>query len=695
MLLTALVALAAFPQSIDYECKATRLSVVLKDLSKTLHTELTATPELGERFEVISVHGVSPEGFRAQLAKTNCAKWVAHPAGDRLTPDVDAEKAERAKLLSSRIEELRQAQAKIAADVAKMGAFGNAEAVALLGRMTQVDQSYDAEASGGPGGMDAEKACDNAPGQRAAKRIALLLSPDEIATLHGRVAFSDRPTSLQRPLSPKVREVISQLATEQAAWTKVYTGDPKFDARQSWMSVDPRGNKEPVVAETTRCFLKFKADDNQPYIEVYFVDPKDRVLSFGFVRLDGPPPKTTNAAAASDPTTMTMPEEAKAFVQGLGQRTFVTPVEVGPEWRRVFLHPDKFEPLSYAPSDALLAAIHARKENLVAWIGDEAVDLGRFGWTAKDQPANVARFWGLLRYCGLRTETSGTWRLVLPEDHGAPIDRGALATLLATLDTTGGLRLAGAANFAAAVGGESEPGIAYAYEEAILPGSHALNRALWSDLRFYGSLTEAQRQLLADQKLLALKDVSGEARQILVDRLLNGGYANLRRIDANGRQIYGSGFNIQNEPTEILGSGFDPTAVFGIHTNRHRGVAAFANDRYSQKLRPTPMGIRSLAMQILRPSIPQLNQYDQLNGGEAKSYIPGFISDLSFEFMLQPNLRYTMQLSDNEFDLRQKRLALADLPEDYTGELQKTTEEVRKQYGEGGGGLASIASGAP
>ncbi|HWA83845.1 MAG TPA: hypothetical protein VG820_10445, partial [Fimbriimonadaceae bacterium] len=404
MLTMALAAILLRPQAIDYECKARRLSAVLKELSKPMGEELTATPSLGERFVVVSVHGVKPEELRAQLAKTLCAKWATYSGGAKLSPDSDAEKQEEAKLLASRLDRLRKAHEALSAAVAKMGHFGHVEAEALLGRMTQVDQAYEAEDRGGMATGQDEAACENAPGQRAATRMVLLLDPAQIAMLRGRVAFSDRPTSLQLPLPAQAKGIIAQLAAEQKAWCAVYSGDPKFDARHSWLSVDPRANRKPIDASTTRCFLKFQAADGEPNIEVFFVDPEDSILTCGFVRFDVPRAAPSKPTAEDETATVAMPDEDKAYVQILREHKFTPALVPSPEWRNVFLHPEKFEPLSYACSDALIGAAKARQENLVAWVGDDAFQVGGYAWTQNDKPMPASRFWRYVGYGGLQTE---------------------------------------------------------------------------------------------------------------------------------------------------------------------------------------------------------------------------------------------------------------------------------------------------
>lgn len=670
--------------AVTFETRAVRVKDALSAISAKMHTVLAASPELSNLFLVVSVHDVDGDVLKAKLAEALDAKWQPYAGGDRLVVDHALLEARARAAVAERTKSIAAALSQIQERLDKLGPFDRAQAVGLLGMMEKVDQAYD---EGNVATREDPVAVFRyrAPAQRAAMRVITSFDPYELASLPpGITAYSDRPTRLERKLSPAIADAIQQLQKEQAAWCDVYRGDAKFEARRQSWTADPRHYKDPLDPKAVRCFCKVTVQGGgMPYINVYFVNAAGDVLMFGETTLPGQAAQTASPAPVEADQDFLVPEDVTDEADFFGLHNFGESKPFDAAFRAVITHPEDHEPLSLAPSSVLLAAANQSKTNLIACVPDDAFQVPRAAFD-KGKPGKISRIWGRMRsFCGLAK--SEGWLVFYPRTIQEPTDRPALGRFLRAVDETGGMRLATLSEFAAQLSDNRFPDLVYLEANALVPNVTQLADWNLDSARFYGLLTPANRADLYAGKALGFRDVPQAARDALYATLIGSSYSELRRIDQNGQPIYRKGLTIENEPAEALAEGFDPAGQFNMVVRNHLGVLASAESPYGRMSNLRTMSLNSLAIQMLIPEMPQLKSYDQLQGRPMQGVIPGKDTDLDLSFMLRPNLQYQMHLSDHDYDLRSKFITLDSLPENFKRELAADTERARKTYKNDGG----------
>jgi hypothetical protein len=681
-----MLACLAFVASVTYQCRAVPVKEVLADLSKSQNVHLLSAADIAPLRMVIDVHDVSLDDLKAKVAKACTSKWVPYQGGYQLVLDQELLKTRARAAAEGLAKKIAAEQVLIKAELSKEGAFTKAKASALLGSMERVDEAYDHPGSEQSSPSDAFHY--KTPGSRGSFAIIAQLDPYELASLpSGTSVYSDRPTRLQRQLGPRTGAILRQLAADQKTWLTAFSGDPKFDSGTAHWVEDPRNFKEDLDGSKLRCILKVEKSDarSMPRFTCWFVNADSDLVGFGETSLDNHRPR------AQTPT----PEKPE-----LNQPDLIVPEDVAEQdrlfdfssrkkrgaldarWHEILTHPDRIEPLSLATSSLLLSAAAQAKLNLVACLTDDAEILASYATDYPKKPIKLARFWRRVVNVRMGSESGDGWEVLWQIEPTAPVNRAALALLMQSIDAQGCLRLADYSAFAAAAGGTQMPNLLYYYMEALQQGmSNIAWRTPWLEAKFYGSLTQAEKKTLSDNQPLTLRTMSDAAKSLLQEVILTTNSSNLQLLDANGRPQYSKGLGLKTEPTEILAGGFEEGAMGGMTSYRLKGVLVSTEPPgWDGTGLVQPMSMNSLAIQTLIPSMPNLKNYDQLQGGALQSMVPGYETMYHFEFRLRRDLQFRMSLMDEEFNFRQKGVALEDLPQDYKDDLGKAIEQAKKDH---------------
>lgn len=683
-MLATIVSCVAFAQAANVTEKigACSLKEALARISKDTGTHLEAAPEMGTLEFLIDVKDVALKDLTDRIAKVSCGRWLDMGGGGwKLTFDSEAARQRQLADLAARTKRIVAAQKKIAARLEKAPVFGPVQAETLVGKLHLTDEAMDDQSNHD---FNPSTAFEDAPAQRAMYRAVLALDPQELAGLGDQqTVFSDRPTSLQRKLPDAARSVIAQLVKEQGVWCSVFKGDPQFDKRPTKYTADPRNYTAPLDANDLRIIVKIAPTNGSfqlPFITVWFVDHKLTVVAFGETTLDdSTPPQKKPAAAASPEPPLTLSAASEEFLGPFSEKPGASGIPA--KWKEVVLNPDKHDPRSYGLTEILNEAAEAKGENLVACLSDDSFRLPIYAHERDGKLCTASRLWRYGDYCSLGSQKEGNWRTVWDTSaHRA--NYATLSTLLHAMDAKGQMRLDDIAVYAASEDTGDLPGIARTYMEAVLPAS--TNRLYWEwpNLRFFGLLTPAQREIGHKGGTFAVREVPADAKAMLLHHLVTNSNVRLTVRLPNGRPDYGMSINLHDEPTELLAGGISGDGTISAGSSNERSVLVMMKDETYTGSRDA-MNLEELAMQLLIPSMPQLKVYDRWQGSEAQGYVPGWMDNLTLTIQLTPTVSYELTLSDLAIDLRAKGTPLTSLPQDFLDEFAKHTAEVKRQRVQG------------
>lgn len=683
-MLATIVSCVAIAQAANVTEKigACSLKEALARLSKDTRTPLEATPEMGALEVLIDVKDVAVKDLTERIAKVTCGQWKDMGGGGwKLTFDSEAARQRHLADIAARTKRIVAAQNKIAAHLEKSPVFGPVQAQTLVGKLHLTDEAMDDNSNHS---FNPSTAFEDAPAQRAMYRAVLALDPQELASLGDQqTVFSDRPTPLQRKLPDAARNVIGQLVKEQGVWCSVFKGDPQFDKRPTKYTADPRNYTAPLDANDLRIIVKVAPTNGSfqlPFITVWFVDHKLNVVAFGETTLDDSAPAQKKTAAAANPEPpLTLSAASEDFLRPFSEK--VPPPGIAPQWKDVVLNPDKHDPRSYAVTEILEEAAETKGENLVACLSDDSFSLPIYAHERNGKMCTATVLWRYGSFCKLGSQKDGNWRMVW-DTSGHQANYTTLSTLLHAMDAKGQIRLDDLAAYAASEDTSGLPDIAHTYMEAVLPSS--TNRLYWEwpNVRIFGMLTPAQRELCHKGGKFAVRDVPADAKAVLLHHIITNSNVRLSVTQPNGRPDYGQGLNLHDEPTELLAGGVGGDGMISAWSSNERSVLVMMkNETYTGSR--DAMNLLELAIQLLIPSTPQLKDQDRWQGGEAQGYVPGWMDNLTLTIQLTPTVSYEMSLSDLAIDLRAKGTPLTSLPQEFLDEFAKHTADLKRQRVQG------------
>lgn len=706
---------------ISFEHRAAPVGRVLANLSEKTKLKLEALPTVAGDVVLVSVKDVPLTELLQKIATVTACEWRQDGETYRLVPSAGIRNREAQDEFSARVTALRASIAQRLkpptppAPERKSGADTE-----------PTEPDYE--------GMAAEAIQGGMFGDAPLLKLVQNVDLRAIASLrpNDRVVFSTQPTRMQRPLPANAGTLINTMVAQHNASLKKL-GTPDID------------DEMPQGVEIPQFVKDMMSQRTKPVGEVskgLIVASRMGMGGFGGVNLelllydrDGKIAYKTNTMLSE---TSRAVERAVEAVQGKKKpvTTKQTPIELSPETKLVreslgksmgmggmsgiklspavkalVYHPDIYDPLSFLPSDSLLAVAKKQGRPIVANLPDEMdmVDL-------LDMPGGnsltVEQVEEDLRAAEqVRTIEDTKFLLIKPAKPAAAredrLDRVALTALMQVVDTKGIPTLDDVAAYAAKAPNPMEGGIGQSYVMMLAPGAFSASMSgftNWNAIRFYGLLSPEARRGLAGGGRLAFSALS-PAQSAHLQKMAYGTQANLQVEDPNQKpetetmssmmRMMGMGVDrdFRTEPTEVMPNGLPSDGFVSADV-----LADFFVSPVLEGDEPTMgplavLGADELAMfKMFREDknysmmMGMMPSIDRVKLGERSVW--------TMMFHVAPKTAMKAVLNDNRMAKGGKTVALNDLPAAHQKRIALKLEEIKKSpLGSIGGMLGGMGGG--
>jgi hypothetical protein len=365
-------------------------------------------------------------------------------------------------------------------------------------------------------------------------------------------------------------------------------------------------------------------------------------------------------------------------------------VEVEPDVKAILIQPDKFEPLSLLPSDAIIGAAKAKGKNLVCSASD-SLFMG-FGISSPGEmkPSQVL---AVLPMLGNRAENQDGWITISPKipsfARRTRTNRVALGQFYRQCDKDGRVSLDNHATFAYRSGLEDEN---YMHMIVLmLTGilkTGAEYGSEWSGSRFFGSLTPAQRQAVRREQPILLRSFSPEQVEILRHHLFDRAYASFQVTyssedfgpeDGDGPYFGG----LDNEATEILPNGLTGNEAFLITDMSVPTYFSIPDQEGVNGMRygETALTSQGIAHEIFQSERPEMFPWRNQQGYPQRTFSKFRIgTQRTVTIKAEITRRASINLRLQEKLVSGTAVPLDKLPEQHRKLIQDELAKLREQY---------------
>lgn len=356
LLAIALLSLTGFDSStVSLTVRAARLPLALETVGRATGHTLTVSPALQDEVLIVDVSAAPKTQLLKKVAELYDAQWEARKDGSlMLIPDADVRRNRR-RLRASEAEDylgksllalrnqLNRQPERPTREQLQTWASRKSQWTAAFAKSNSVTDRIST-----PRWNPKET-----PGWRAHARMLLSLSPRFFLRLAAdrRVVFAETPTSIQRPFSSSMREIVARYQSEMAIFA------PQVDYGTITFTVTRD-------SEAATFHSQFKA-----------VDRLDGGADLQIERLFGNVPNPELPSELLRAPKGTLSEASSDLFDLLANATSAssTQIRVARDWTSTLKQPVANEPLQYLTSDALITLARAMKRNLVARPGEDMV----------------------------------------------------------------------------------------------------------------------------------------------------------------------------------------------------------------------------------------------------------------------------------------------------------------------------------
>lgn len=706
---------------ISYATKAATVGKIVNEVAKKLDVKLEVLPQIKNEVLIVSVDNVTGKQLLDKIAAAAVGVWVRDGETMRLQrnfaqvqrEDREALQASAAKVKKQIRDLYDQVNGK-----AKKPANEEEEAMMQMGMF-------------GGSGSDV----------KAISSLLMAVDPMLIASLRGdeRLVFASPNTRMQRPLTGNVANIISLWVADHNKTAKErenrkLEGDTEiegFDMKELEEFLKLFGIGEPktvderpakVIMVITKGalgmsmpFMPFGGDSATVELKLY--SSKGQVILRGQHQLGFDMSEMMGLAEAMNPEKKEPPKQEENDTKieyskaTQSMRTIFSdamqggPPKLDEELEKMLLRPDEHDPLSFAPSEALLAVAKAKKLNIVASLPDDQISIFGMMLGGETEAATVnAHLRALKEDKSLWVTAEGNWLTITPKNPTAArltrTNRAALASLLGAIQRNGAATLDDLAAYAQVAESPSVTPAAQLYLMLFAPGAIQQGFAGmtdWDALRFYGTLNMSQKQTIAAGSRLPYSNLTPPQRD-LVAKMAFGTSTRLE-IGSEKKPEFG-GFmalimqfmpgqdkDYRQEPTEVMPNGLPNEGYIGgsiadqfIGTATGLGPGMGMMDRM-------PLGVDELAMLEWMRSDPNLSEFTGAMPPIQKLK-PGKRTQYRFSFFVAQDVLFSRTLNDDRLDKNAEPIALANLPQEVQDAIKKRVEEYKKSplpfFGMGG-----------
>lgn len=563
----------------------------------------------------------------------------------------------------------------------------------------------------------------------ASKAITLLLAGIDVSRLATlgrgeRVVYSTAPTRMQLPLGRNTAAILAEYVASHNA----EASERKESMNQEAMTDEQRqalefaekmmGARQQVVRDTPAKALLVASRQSMfdtLSIELRLFNAQGKVILSGsdslmteaglFAQMEALVPGAPGAEPQEKPDpdprkielSKTTQELAGLFGQmGMGGGTFS--MKMSPELRGLLLRPDLHDPLSFVPSETLIAIAEAKGLQLVAGLPESLGEFTRL-FSANATTTVGRALDGFLKGDETQGGVEDGWLVLRParpaENRKVRVPRVALRKLIEAGETKGVPSLDDLASYALVAEPPMETPGAMLHLMLFAPntvGSGMMGPLDWNMLRFYATLTPGQRDGLAQGAALPIPNLSIEQRN-LVAAMAFGSDARLRvgpkKPDTGGLMDLITSFmpgqtqDFREEPTEVMPTGLPAAGRVTLQVS-NAPIVVLADV-------PDAPGGGMMESALLRGAlgVDELALFDMFrqdpNFGAVASMMPqlgkvrlGQRKGLDFTFALGPNVFMDRRLQDDAHDPKAQPIALDNLPQSFKDQIAKRVEEFKK-----------------
>ena len=636
-------------------------------------------------------------------------------------------------------------------------------------QMTQMMQGGSSNAGGGRNMMQTMMSQANMmPGNRAIARLVNSIDPKVLASMApgSRLVFSSRPTRMQRALSGNPMAVAQSFVQEQKAFNNAMQtltggnsnegvaigggrggmmmvrgmggmmGDPNLLASTPFKVIlvaqrfgssdslslqlniyNDQGQSmglgfsglSPAFLEPTQSDLKPQESEQPIELSALSKEFKKMMQQGGISAANGAIVSFTTAAGGGGPM------RGASFSFAAGGDPNQPALQITPEWRERILNPEKNDPLGWIPNDIFTGIAQGLQKNMVVQVPDSLVLLTAQG-LGETGPKPTEALLMMKQGWSMTIKDENGWIVSRPDRPSTAaasrINRNGLGTMLRTLQSRGRLSLDDMANFVI-----SQPitnlstGFTLSYARLINQGvaDQQLGRFLCGDdlmLRFYGTLNQAQRNVLANGQRLPIQGLSQDQRNLL-SRMVFDGFEGPQVSDPNssrnrtrgpggggdrGGPMGGFFGSLSSERTEALPNGLPGDGFLSLRIDRSPAVLASTATGTSQQM----LTADRLAWTRTMASRPEMQAFAPQTNFTNFQLVTEV--DYNFTFALTPNVSLNRSLEDAIIDPNSKKVAYDDLPADFRSRVEREAREQRERMEQGmrrGGGGGRGPGGQP
>lgn len=726
-------------KKISVDIPASRASAAFAVLSKAAGVTLEPAGNLRDEVFVVSAHDQTVDDIMKRIAQAESGKWVLQGGGYLLTREssttVEQERAE----IRARAEAISKAIAKLSASVGNQAPFSKTDAQKLTDEAKRLtDKIADGSFNGQ---INLASATQKTPASRAIAKLLAGLDPAKLAAIgpNQRVVFSTNPTMMQKSFGNGGYRAFTDFVNEQILYTQTYNANqPPQDGNSRMVIVNgfgtpTMGNGDPKLGLGVGLLIVQRRSDLTLSIDLIAADTNYENLASGSYALQLPRPDVAKIEAGSEEA-LKISEESKemakaigtgagsagapgkpmmvrAFSSGGGGDFTVSTADTGSDsnikisagLRAKVLNPEKYEPLSFVPGEAMLALGRQSNKNIVALLPDYCFGSLTRQFANEVTPSQLLA--SLAPTHSLVAQQDESWIVVSPgmpySGRARTISRSALGNLLRTLDKTGTLRLDDVCNFAGAT--NKVPGLNdfdTLYPRLI--NDSATNRQImplamgsFSLYKFYGSLSSGQRQAVGSGQQIPFSSFSSQQLDLIADMLYNSPQGpNIQQDQPQGANqsvtttlsvfsaspgaqgmpmFFGGGNSAKTERTIVVPNGVNNDG-FIVGTAKSQPITQAFN---SQSGSSSFLDASNLAFskggagqnQLAGYTPPQYDKYrmaQQMN--------------ISFRFMFSPRVSMSRSLSDVTFDSSVQPGPYESLPADFRQQVDQLAQQMQRAF---------------
>ncbi len=412
---TLAISSVAFADELDtkvtFKSVAQPLKSVIATVSKDSGVQLTVPGFLGSEPVIVKVDNVTLREFMANVAECLGGEWQRSGTSYQLAYTSRHETAEWARTQLAMLPKIIAEQVRIAKELGVMGPYNREQARIQAERESQnqnrIGELHNANELAAPASILQV----TTPGLYCLQKIVASLDPKVLVQLPSdtRTVFSTNPTAMQRSLPGPASLALNEYARLHAIYLAERAALPQPKRAENEIVMFGQSANKPMNSPLGKALLiVFRNGSNSISFSLMIADQKGNIVSQSNLFMNLRETSSSSVPSTGTETPIAFSDSAKQhstliqyapansnsdiFVLSLGgsRRTrqsvgvaialdgtapsaapTAKPV-VTPEWRAKLLSPDKFDPLSFAVSEALLGAADEQKSNLIAIVPDYA-----------------------------------------------------------------------------------------------------------------------------------------------------------------------------------------------------------------------------------------------------------------------------------------------------------------------------------